>query len=151
MFQAFRELCKGILQKQMYYGPLLGWAYIMGKAITYEKDLGYVSPHDMSFAGENSDYVMVGTDGLEAIKALCKDFGLEVEQSVPKPLKRTPTRGPPCQVQVRRERLSVSNSKGPQLTGGPLQEDCREGQAAQRAQQGAGLRPTPGTEPSEVI
>ena len=69
----------------MYYGPLLGWAYVMGKKIKYIVEAKQAIPVDMTFAGENSDYVMMCTDGLEAIKALCKDFGLEVEESVPEP------------------------------------------------------------------
>ena len=79
-----KAFCQSILEKKMYYGPLLGWAYVMGKDIVYSRNLGYVSPAGMTFVGENCDFIMVGTDGLEAIKALCKDFGLEVEQSVPK-------------------------------------------------------------------
>ena len=67
----------------MYYGPLLGWAYVMGKTI--KKEAQHVIPN-MTFAGQDSDYIMMGTDGLTAVRALCNDFGLEVKQSVPEPL-----------------------------------------------------------------
>ena len=83
-----KAFCQSILEKKMFYGPLLGWAYVMGKDIVYSKELGYVSPAGMSFEGPFSDFIMVGTDGLEAIKILCKEFQLEIEQSVPKPLTR---------------------------------------------------------------
>ena len=141
-----KAFCQSILEKKMYYGPLLGWAYVMGKDIAYAKNLGYVSPAGMTFVGENSDYVMVGTDGLEAIKALRKDFQLEIAQS-PKPLTRVDevgdfeTDGLPLQD-------PNSPTKGPQHAIGPLQEDYREDQACQRAQQGHGLCPTPGIQPS---
>ena len=39
----------------MYYGPLLGWAYVMGKKIKYIVEAKQVIPVDMTFAGENSD------------------------------------------------------------------------------------------------
>ena len=82
-FTGVQGVCQGVQGNRAYYGPLLGWAYVMGKQIKYFKEAQQVIPGDMTFTGPCSDYVTLVTDGLKAVKAVCQDFGLKVEESEP--------------------------------------------------------------------
>lgn len=62
----------------MWWGPVLGWAWVMGK--TYEDHQGFVVPQ-LCYDEDNNEWKKIADDALEGIANLCAMYDIQVEMS----------------------------------------------------------------------